>query len=263
MKRRANGLPHLWAALGVAIVVVAACSSDCDCPCSDTDAFQGTDVSDASAPGDVGGSDDVGAPTDLTAATDAEDGVGTDTGPADDASNPTDTGDSGGTGGFAFDELDPQAYTRVDRAGRPAVNLLFITSKDSYNEADPADDVNLAFGSEVIAVLQALHNALDDDLTGLGLAPCTVFGDGSGTCIAQLAPLVMPDTLRIAPAEEAGFPNGRGLDDPALDIMLAVALLDLSVHSPGLFASLPLNPPANDVAFQASFPYVAPPHGAR
>ncbi|MEZ4652383.1 MAG: DUF4331 family protein [Candidatus Eisenbacteria bacterium] len=70
----------------------------------------------------------------------------------------------------------------------------------------------------------------------------------------------MPDVLRIDPSQPAGFPNGRGLADPVIDVTLAVVLLDLSVHGAGTLAGLPLNPPANDVAFASAFPYLAAPH---
>jgi hypothetical protein len=57
------------------------------------------------------------------------------------------------------------------------------------------------------------------------------------------------------------YPNGRTLTDPVVDITLAAVLLQLGPEQPlGLFASLPLNPPENDVPFEAAFPYLAPPH---
>lgn len=91
------------------------------------------------------------------------------------------------------------------------------------------------------------------------MTPCTVVG-GTGTCVAQGVPLIVPDVLNIDPGTPAGFPNGRGLADPVIDVTLAVLLVDLTVHAPDLFASLPLNPPANDVAFASEFPFLAPPH---
>jgi hypothetical protein len=142
----------------------------------------------------------------------------------------------------------------------PAVSTALVVSKDAYNAADPSDDLALSFGLEIIGSLNGLHGALDDDLSSLGLTPCTVVGDGTGTCVAQGVPLIIPDTLKHDLSGAAGFPNGRGLADPAMDVTLAVVLLDLSVHPADLFAGLPLNPPANDLAFQSSFPYLAPAH---
>ena len=154
---------------------------------------------------------------------------------------------------YAFSTQPATAYQRVDRMGMPAVATAVITSKDAYNAADPADDAAGAFVAEITANVAALHSALDDDLSAAGLTPAS---DGVG----QAAPLVVPDTLAIDTTQPAGFPNGRRLADPVIDVTLAVVLLDLSVHPASTLASLPLNPPANDRAFTPAFPYLAPPH---
>ncbi len=159
---------------------------------------------------------------------------------------------------FVFSTLTPSAYTRVDRMGMPAVNTALIASKDAYNAADPSDDVAGAFVAEILASLNGLHMALDDDLTGVALTPCTAPGDGTGTCVAQGGPLIIPDSINIATGQASGFPNGRRLEDQVIDVTLAVILLDLTVHTATTLADLPLNPPANDVAFQPTFPYLAP-----
>lgn len=82
---------------------------------------------------------------------------------------------------------------------------------------------------------------------------------GSGS---TLGALVVPDTLTINLAQPSGFPNGRRLQDPVIDITLAAIFLDLRVHAPDTLARLPLNPAANDVPFRTQFPYIAPPQGA-
>ncbi len=82
---------------------------------------------------------------------------------------------------------------------------------------------------------------------------------GAGTTVAGA---VIPDTLTLNLAAASGFPNGRRLPDPVIDVTLAVIFLDLTRHSPGLFASLPLNPPANDRPFRTSFPFLAAPQGS-
>jgi hypothetical protein len=172
--------------------------------------------------------------------------------------------DTEGTGDTDTAEVDynfrtdaPSAYTRVDRIGMPAVSTALITSKDAYNDADPVDDVAGDFVGEIVASLVGLHAALDDDLDGVGLTPCTVEADGAGTCVAQGGPLILPDTLVLDFTAASGFPNGRTLEAPVIDVTLAVVLLDLSVHGADTLAGLPLNPPANDVAFMTSFPYLA------
>ena len=155
---------------------------------------------------------------------------------------------------FVFADDAPDAYTRVDRMGMPAINTAVISSKDAYNAADPTDDVAGMFVKEIIANVDGLHVALDDDLMGLKLTPCA-----TADCVGQAAPLVVPDTLKIDTQGAAGFPNGRTFADPVMDVTLAVVLLDLTTHPVDLFATLPLNPPANDLAFGGQFPYLASP----
>lgn len=159
---------------------------------------------------------------------------------------------------FQFADEAASAYTRVDRMGMPAIATAVIPSgrKDEYNAANPTDDQAGDFVDSIVASVGALHDALDDDLTGAGLTPCA-----TGDCVSQAAPLVVPDVLRIDPSTPAGFPNGRALRDPVIDVTLAVVLLDLSAggQSATTLADLPLNPPANDAAFRASFPYLGAP----
>ena len=83
-----------------------------------------------------------------------------------------------------------------------------------------------------------------------------------GTDGTSVAGAVIPDTLTLNLAAASGFPNGRRLQDPVIDVTLAVIFLDLATHSPGLFAGLPLNPGANDVPNRTVFPYLAPPQGS-
>ncbi len=82
---------------------------------------------------------------------------------------------------------------------------------------------------------------------------------GTGVTVAQA---VVPDTLTLNLSAASGFPNGRRLPDPVIDVTLAVILLDLTVHSPATLAGLPLNPPANDQPFRSTFPYLAAPQGS-
>lgn len=81
---------------------------------------------------------------------------------------------------------------------------------------------------------------------------------GTGITVAEA---VVPDTLTLNLAAASGFPNGRRLADPVIDVTLAVIFLDLSVNAADTFAGIPLNPPENDVAFQAGFPYLGLPQG--
>lgn len=179
--------------------------------------------------------------------------------PTTDPTNPPTTTEDPTTGGadpFVFDETPPEDLAQVDRMGMPAVATALISSgmKDAYNEATPLVDAEATFVDDIVANLTGLHAALDDDLMGFGLTPCAI-----DVCAKQGAPLVVPDVLAIDINAPSGFPNGRRLADPVIDVTLAVIMLDLTVHDALTFANIPLNPPANDKEFLPDFPYVATP----
>ena len=89
-------------------------------------------------------------------------------------------------------------------------------------------------------------------------------------CLTQMVPgtthtvgdLVVPDTLTLDLSVPSGFPNGRQLTDPVIDVTLNAIFLKLSVNGPGTLAALPLNPAANDVPFRSTFPYLAAAQGS-
>jgi hypothetical protein len=96
--------------------------------------------------------------------------------------------------------------------------------------------------------------------TSFNVQPCLDQAiPGTGVTVAQA---VVPDTLTLNLSAASGFPNGRRLPDPVIDVTLAVIFLNLSVNGPGTLAGVPLNPPSNDVAFRDTFPYLAPPQGS-
>lgn len=164
---------------------------------------------------------------------------------------------------FDFRTNAPQDYARVDRSGMPAISTALIASKDSYNQSNPTDDIAGTFVPEILNSLQTLHGALDSQLVDLGLTPCTVVGDGTGSCAAFAVPLIIPDTVKLDTTAAAGFPNGRLLSDPVIDVTLAVALLELTGDTPPHTATTLvglLNPAENDKAFPAEFPFLASPH---
>lgn len=162
-------------------------------------------------------------------------------------------------GDYVFLTDAPSAFARIDRMGMPAVATALIAAdhKQGYNQQDPINDGTAQDVGDVTATLNALHTALDEELTALGVVPC-----GIGSCIAQAASVAIPDLIKIDVAGAAGFPNGRKLDDQVIDITLAVLLLDLSVSPSQLraFADLPVNPEHNDKTFSNTFPYLATKH---
>lgn len=75
--------------------------------------------------------------------------------------------------------------------------------------------------------------------------------------------LVIPDTLTIYPDRTMGFPNGRLLTDPVVDITLAAILID--INRPGQnvasIAAIPLNAPRATKPPIADFPFAPLPNG--
>lgn len=82
-----------------------------------------------------------------------------------------------------------------------------------------------------------------------------------GTGGTTVAAAVVPDVLTLNLAGASGFPNGRRLADPVIDVTLNIIFLDLTRTGAGTLAGVPVNPSANDVAFRTTFPYLAPPQG--
>ncbi len=157
---------------------------------------------------------------------------------------------------FVFEELVGDVNSQEDMMGMPAINTALVGSanKESYNKTNLAAQTAGLWVPEFTTRINVLHAGLDDDLTGLGLDPAT-----TAQTLAQAGPLVIPDSVKVNTAQAAGFPNGRRLQDQAIDLTLAVVFLDLGTHAVTTFASLPLNPAANDKAFLTEFPYLAAP----
>ena len=108
--------------------------------------------------------------------------------------------------------------------------------------------------------------------TPSALPPATIVAYNVENCFTQVIPgtngqtlrsLIVPDTVKLDLTRPSGFPNGRDLDDPVIDITLAALFLDFGVtgQSPMTLANLPLNPPGNDRPFTSTFPFLAPPQG--
>jgi len=94
--------------------------------------------------------------------------------------------------------------------------------------------------------------------TAFDVQPCLDQVAAPGQTVANL---VVPDTLKLNLSQPAGFPNGRRLTDPVIDITLAFLFVDLTKAPKTALANLPLNPSGNDMPFRADFPYLAPPQG--
>ncbi|MBK9753762.1 MAG: DUF4331 family protein [Nannocystis sp.] len=218
----------------------------------------GSDTDNPSTGGPITATNATATDTPTTADPTADPTNGATTNDPSTTNDPTDpTGDPNDP--FVFDETPPEQLVQLDRMGMPAVATAVISKelKDNYNASTPSDDAASTFVPDIVMNLVGLHAALDDDLMTGKLVPCA-----KDTCVAQAAPLVVPDTLQIDISKQAGFPNGRRLTDPCVDITLAVVMLDLSApgQTAATLADVPVNPPKNDKEFAPEFPYLASPH---
>jgi len=101
----------------------------------------------------------------------------------------------------------------------------------------------------------------------LNVEPCFAQTVAPGITVASL---LTRDTLRLDMSKAGGFPNGRRLQDPVIDLTLAYVFIDLSRHELDSLAKLAINPPTNAdnfdaagnvIGFKTDFPYVNDPHG--
>ncbi len=208
---------------------------------------------------------------DPTTSTDPTDPT-TSTNPTTDPTTTTDgtTGDNG----FVFPDDPFDAYKQIDRHGAVEAGTAGIAAagglgfspgqadmikiRDAYNASNPVEDADAMWLPEIAKSIMFFHAALDDDLIALKLTPATF-----DETVAQAGPVILPDTIKYDPTKPTAYPNGRKLEDPVVDITLAAVLLSLAKHPLDTFVKLPLNPPKNDVAFVAEWPYLAPPHPAK
>jgi len=95
--------------------------------------------------------------------------------------------------------------------------------------------------------------------THFNVQPCLDQVAAPGMTVANI---LVPDTLKLDLSKPNGFPNGRTLSDPVVDIMVAFGFIDLTKHSTHALANLPLDPSGNDVPLRADFPYLAPAQGS-
>ena len=174
--------------------------------------------------------------------------------------------------------------TPVDGSGKPinpgSANRFnnFNDQRDAFNRGDPVNDARdfafmLTRGPQVNA-LANYHYKLGPQLRALGLTPCsteTVVPPANNTqvdistCVAQAAPVILPDVITYDPNAAAGWPNGRGYDDPVVDRLLAAALLKLSgapaPHNINTLVGV-INATKDETGtpLPATFPYLRPAH---
>ena len=117
----------------------------------------------------------------------------------------------------------------------------FNVQRDQLNRGDPVND-GRDFAATYVAgpqsnSLQNIHFKIARELRSLGLTPCSTEPAGGATakeqvnvdvCVAQAAPVIIPDVIIYDFQAPEGFPNGRTYDDPVADRLLAAALLRIS-----------------------------------
>ena len=172
---------------------------------------------------------------------------------------------------FAFSIAAKDRYLRVDRTGEPALATALLSrdpavsptgpsgavlnpgnasngfndQRDALNRGDPANDARDFAGMLTVGPqsnsLRNIHFKIGPALRALGLTPCsteTVTPATSNTqvdistCVAQAAPVILPDVITYDLSAAPGWPNGRGFDDPVVDRLLSAALLRISGPSP-------------------------------
>ena len=168
---------------------------------------------------------------------------------------------------FDATPTDSALFTRVDRTGAPAVGTALLSratnvtitgvggailnpaiptnafndQRDQLNRGDPANDARDFAGTFVAGPqansLKNIHFKIAGELRALGLTPCSTEPAGGAVtnadvnvdgCVAQAAPVILPDVITFDFAAPEGFPNGRTYDDPVVDRILAAALLKLT-----------------------------------
>jgi hypothetical protein len=165
------------------------------------------------------------------------------------------------------------AFVQVSRLGNPLVNEVVVPvgAKDLFNGSKPADDGQFLAGvtdPELPKLIEAVYKIKApktprDDLVSVFLTgvdklnkPANVVPSEQLRLNMSIAPTASPNALGVIGGDNAGFPNGRRLEDDVIDIALQVVEGEL-VGSPN---DLGDGVGKNDVAFEQAFPYLALPH---
>ena len=205
---------------------------------------------------------------------------------------------------FEFATATKDRYVRVDRTGEPTIatallsrdpaiqptspsgTLLnpgnasnsFNNQRDALNRGDPVNDARDFAGLMTVGpqsnALRNIHYKVGPALRALGLTPCSTetvtppAGSAQvdiSTCVAQAAPVILPDVITFDLSAAPGWPNGRGYDDPVVDRLLAAALLRISGNAPPHTINTlvgVINPTRDETGtvLPAAFPHLRPAH---
>ncbi|MFN8593286.1 MAG: DUF4331 domain-containing protein [Thermomicrobiales bacterium] len=171
---------------------------------------------------------------------------------------------------------------QVSRLGMPLVNEVVapLAAKDLFNASHPGDDaqflgavtdpeiaklLNLLYGDALVKVPESdRQDLVTVFLTGVpGLnQPANVTPSEMLRLNVAIPPSATVNPLGVIGGDNAGFPNGRRLEDEVVDVELRVAagfLLGEEFQN-GVNGQLGDGVDTNDVPFLSAFPYVATPH---
>jgi uncharacterized protein DUF4331 len=176
-------------------------------------------------------------------------------------------------------------YVQVSRLGMPLVNEVVIPVglKDSFNASKPTKDgaaLGLVQDPELPHLLNAVYGLdvpdSDPDTAGIqradlisvfltGVDGLNMPEGGRPSEMVRLNTSIPPCTsmcsrLGVLGGDLAGFPNGRRLSDDIIDESLRVVLGVLLPNHQPIAETIGDGVDANDVPFNAQFPYVAYPH---
>jgi hypothetical protein len=163
-------------------------------------------------------------------------------------------------------------WVQVSRLGLPLINeaVIGLQDKDYWNRLTPADDLKV-FGAYFLnPIIVRDAEAVGFYGSGGPLAACTSNGgtDLETNRMDVISTINLPDhtgaqkitsigdVLRVDLGQASGFPNGRLLTDDVVSTELSLLLCKLAAPVPG-------GPTANEIAFESTFPYLAPPWEGR
>lgn len=165
-------------------------------------------------------------------------------------------------------------FVQVSRLGMPLVNevVIPIGMKDRFNGSSPTGDLQFAasvLNPELANLIPVLYPGVTVPTNvdaGLGLGGrediATIFLTGIPG-VNKPANVKPSEMIRLNTSTASSFPNGRTLTDDVTDIELR-ALAGATAFTPAFNISpnkdLADGVNANDLAFTATFPYLASPH---
>jgi hypothetical protein len=174
----------------------------------------------------------------------------------------------------AGSETPSGSFVQVSRLGMPLVNEVVIPvgKKDTWNGSKPVDDaqfLSYVTTPEVPKLLEAIYGLQApatprNDLVQVFLTGVPGLNQPSGVKPSEMlrlnvdnSPSAAPSRMGVLAGDVQGFPNGRRLTDDVIDITLQAAA---GILTGARVSTLGDGVDRNDVAFRASFPYLAYPH---